>query len=330
MKTYIKLFISIVVVFGTTLSYAQETTYSESVIRINEADIASLTKMLQRYKKKNQPVITTYQYNAPKENVNADNDLELKLLKQEIEQLQDQAVLDNSSRDRSLISNNTYENEQLRYEVKELKRMVEQMLLQQSNKSHVIIETPRIVDSSPKEIVVTPSREDEDRKILQRRLDSLEIVFLKEKSKKEIDYANNLNGLKKNIIDLKSEIISKDEVSTDYEMLKKTYGNYKKQLFFGDNKKTIKELHFETIDELVVILESHPSIDVLVKGFASDKGNPVYNENLSLQRTEAVKKAMIVRGVHPTRVLTQYHGIDYNANNNVSARRVDIELLIRK
>jgi len=48
-----------------------------------------------------------------------------------------------------------------------------------------------------------------------------------------------------------------------------------------------------------------------------------------MQRTESVKKALINKGVHPTRILTQYHGIDYQATSNVEARRVDVELLIR-
>jgi outer membrane protein OmpA-like peptidoglycan-associated protein len=52
---------------------------------------------------------------------------------------------------------------------------------------------------------------------------------------------------------------------------------------------------------------------VYLKGFASNKGNPVYNQNLSLQRTENVKKYLVKKGIHPSRILTQYHGIDYGA-----------------
>ncbi len=48
-----------------------------------------------------------------------------------------------------------------------------------------------------------------------------------------------------------------------------------------------------------------------------------------MQRTESVKKALINKGVHPTRILTQYHGIDYLSTSESLARRVDIELLIR-
>jgi hypothetical protein len=42
---------------------------------------------------------------------------------------------------------------------------------------------------------------------------------------------------------------------------------------------------------------------------SSNKGNPVYNQNLSLQRTENVKKYLVKKGIHPSRILTQYHGI---------------------
>jgi outer membrane protein OmpA-like peptidoglycan-associated protein len=62
-----------------------------------------------------------------------------------------------------------------------------------------------------------------------------------------------------------------------------------------------------------------------LKGFAS-KGNPVYNQNLSLQRTENVKNIWL-KGIHPSRILTQYHGIDYGAKEEL-ARRVELSLSV--
>jgi outer membrane protein OmpA-like peptidoglycan-associated protein len=41
----------------------------------------------------------------------------------------------------------------------------------------------------------------------------------------------------------------------------------------------------QQLDEVVTILKSTEK-SMYLKGFASNKGNPVYNQNLSLQRTE--------------------------------------------
>jgi outer membrane protein OmpA-like peptidoglycan-associated protein len=49
-----------------------------------------------------------------------------------------------------------------------------------------------------------------------------------------------------------------------------------------------------------------------------------------MQRTESVKKALMLRGIHPNRILTQYHGIDYTAATEADARRVEISFLIVK
>jgi hypothetical protein len=48
---------------------------------------------------------------------------------------------------------------------------------------------------------------------------------------------------------------------------------------------------------------------------------------LSLQRTENVKKYLVKKGIHPSRILTQYHGIDYGATKEELARRVELSLL---
>lgn len=49
-----------------------------------------------------------------------------------------------------------------------------------------------------------------------------------------------------------------------------------------------------------------------------------------MQRTEAVKQWLVMQGVHPIRVLTSYHGIDYNQTSDEKARRVEVTFIIRK
>lgn len=167
-----------------------------------------------------------------------------------------------------------------------------------------------------------------------------ELTKLSKTIKEQQSNASNttyIDSIQKQLAVLKNSIIAKDTLVTvteqpfkKYDSLASDYTNYRKQLFFKTNKKDLDLNQVAALDEIVSILANNDHIDVFIKGFASNSGNPVYNENLSLQRTESVKKILVAKGVHPTRILTQYHGIDYESKSNDKARRVDIDLLIRK
>ena len=109
-----------------------------------------------------------------------------------------------------------------------------------------------------------------------------------------------------------------------------SFKDYKKQIFFENNRFNIRNTDIITINELVEIISSNDKIDILIKGFASNKGTPIQNEKLSMLRAESVKKELIRAGVHTSRIHTQYHGIDYGATNEALARRVDINLLVKR
>lgn len=85
-----------------------------------------------------------------------------------------------------------------------------------------------------------------------------------------------------------------------------------------------------TIQAIAALLNQHEKIDVLIAGYTSSTGSPIYNQNLSLQRTEAVKRYLMELGIHATRIFSEYHGIDYNAADDSNARRVEMKLLVRK
>jgi outer membrane protein OmpA-like peptidoglycan-associated protein len=143
------------------------------------------------------------------------------------------------------------------------------------------------------------------------------------------NYHELLRLLKSKITSNDTLVIEKRELS-DYPDLVKKFDSFKSEVFFENNSKAITEDQTKHLDETVSILKSTEKIDVYLKGFASNKGNPVYNQNLSVQRTENVKKYLAKKGIHPSRILTQYHGIDYSATSEELARRVEISFLIRK
>lgn len=196
-----------------------------------------------------------------------------------------------------------------------------------------------------------PSNLNED--LILNKIDSLTAVLaainekannkIQEPSKIKIQESANINNTKKtdslqieinrikeSIDKIKQREESKEEKKIDFRNLYVSYEGYKNEIFFDKNSYKIEAGQLKKVQEIASILNSNKSVDVFIKGFASNTGKPEYNLNLSMQRTESVKKELIKLGIPPLRILTDYYGIDYNADNLPQARRAAIELLIKK
>ena len=84
------------------------------------------------------------------------------------------------------------------------------------------------------------------------------------------------------------------------------------------------------LSETINLLKEYGQLDVSIVGYTSATGSPVYNQTLSQNRAENAKKYLIQQGIHPSRIFTQYHGIDYQATDPAKARRVELVTMIRK
>lgn len=127
---------------------------------------------------------------------------------------------------------------------------------------------------------------------------------------------------------IRDTIVVKNEPS-DYLVLEAKYKGYIKKVFFDNNSKEINQDQTAALDQVIDAMLEAGSIDVFLKGFASKKGSAAYNQNLSFLRTESVKRYLIAKGIHPSRILSQFHGIDYEATE-ADSRRVDATFIIRK
>ncbi len=87
------------------------------------------------------------------------------------------------------------------------------------------------------------------------------------------------------------------------------------------------------IDKLAEFLKDNPERKVLIEGHTDNMGSITYNIDLSLRRAQAVKNALIAKGVDSQRVLAHGYGEAYPvASNKDSAgrqrnRRVEIIVL---
>jgi outer membrane protein OmpA-like peptidoglycan-associated protein len=231
----------------------------------------------------------------------------------------------------------------LEYDIKQLNTAMNSGQKQTTNKESVTVITPpssvtNTVSSLPNGSYKESNRFTQEivaleKKIIALKEEAKEQSFLQNKVENDNRPNNNYNELLR-LLNSKNNskdtlVIEQKELS-DYAELMEKFDSFKSEVYFDNNSKIIKENQSKTIDQIITILKSTEKLDVYLQGFASNIGNPLYNQNLSVQRTETVKKYLVKQGIHPARILTQYHGIDYSETKDELARRVELSFIIRK
>jgi outer membrane protein OmpA-like peptidoglycan-associated protein len=316
---------------------------SESVIVMSEDDIISLAMTLRELKKKyaNKAPLNLSDTSNTEISTLEKNSFEVAYLKKQIVLLENQIKESTTSKNTTdtnatLIKDSNSLNQTelngIKQDINQLKDLIRQLAIKTNNDLTVVVPSGRLETKTEVVPIVTtikeqiPSNEKENI-ALKRKVDSLNVLF---KNFKASDYSGDFAALEKRISELKKELALKDLVlPTSFENLTSEYKGYSRSIYFSNNSTNLNEEGIKVVDELNKILDKNNNIDIVVKGFASNKGVALYNENLSMMRTESVKKALILKGIHPIRVLTQYHGIDYEAKAD-KARRVEISILVRK
>jgi len=84
------------------------------------------------------------------------------------------------------------------------------------------------------------------------------------------------------------------------------------------------------LDQLAQFLAEHKERRVQIDGFTDSVGTDSYNEELSRRRADAVKSALLVRGIDSSRISTQGYGKAFPVANNTDSggrqlnRRVEV------
>jgi outer membrane protein OmpA-like peptidoglycan-associated protein len=93
-------------------------------------------------------------------------------------------------------------------------------------------------------------------------------------------------------------------------------------VLFDTGRSDLKPGAARKMDELAQFLTEHPERRVQIDGFTDSVGTDAYNEELSQRRADAVRAALLARGVDPSRVGTEGYGKAYPvASNNDSGGR---------
>ncbi len=104
-------------------------------------------------------------------------------------------------------------------------------------------------------------------------------------------------------------------------------------VLFATGKSDLNASAQRSMGKLADFLEKKPNRNLLVEGHTDNVGDILYNQGLSEQRAEAVKFAMVNRGIAPERIVTIGYGKNYPLANNNDAigkqqnRRVEAIIL---
>lgn len=101
-------------------------------------------------------------------------------------------------------------------------------------------------------------------------------------------------------------------------------------VLFGVGQANLKPGAYRTVDRLRQVMKENLDLTIRVEGFIDSTGSEEFNLELSQNRAEAVRRALVSRGIETERILAQGYGESQPvATNQTSAgrqqnRRVDI------
>ena len=101
-------------------------------------------------------------------------------------------------------------------------------------------------------------------------------------------------------------------------------------VLFAFNKAELTAQAGPRLDKLAAFLKQFPQRKLLVEGYTDAVGSDAYNMELSERRAEAIREALVARGVDTTRVVTKGYGKGYPVADNSSIdgravnRRVEV------
>jgi outer membrane protein OmpA-like peptidoglycan-associated protein len=103
-------------------------------------------------------------------------------------------------------------------------------------------------------------------------------------------------------------------------------------VLFDTGKAELKPGAERKLDQLAQFLKDHPDRRVEIDGFTDSVGSDSYNEQLSLNRADSVKDALMGRGIDAARVTTEGFGKEYPvaSNDDPSGRQLNrrVEVVI--
>jgi outer membrane protein OmpA-like peptidoglycan-associated protein len=108
------------------------------------------------------------------------------------------------------------------------------------------------------------------------------------------------------------------------QFLDETSGGRSKRFVFQDLNFEFATTHLTptsiaTIDHLADALKAHPAATIEIEGHTDSIGMPAANQRISLERADAVRSALVARGVAADRITTKGLGDEQPLASNDTA-----------
>lgn len=127
--------------------------------------------------------------------------------------------------------------------------------------------------------------------------------------------------------DLRSAMAASEAASIQREQNVLT-ATFKSGVLFDFDSSTLKPGSFSEMDRVAGVLNKYPQTMIRVEGHTDTKGSEEYNQVLSEKRAEAVKSALVQRGVISERIQTVGFGESQPISSDDAAnRRVSIVII---
>ncbi|WP_461533104.1 OmpA family protein [Sinomicrobium sp.] len=117
------------------------------------------------------------------------------------------------------------------------------------------------------------------------------------------------------------------------EEVQKKLNDFAKTILFDTSKATIKAESSEVLDQIVSVLNEYPDAKFTVEGHTDSTGSAAFNQKLSEERAESVRKYLAEKGINASRLSSIGYGEDKPIADNATAagrkenRRVEINLV---
>lgn len=92
-------------------------------------------------------------------------------------------------------------------------------------------------------------------------------------------------------------------------------------IFFENDAYVLKDASSSELNKIIYFMESNPFMIIEIGGHTDNIGSFDYNVNLSDQRAQEVKKALVERGMASDRILTKGYGMSVPKNDNKSQEK---------
>ncbi|MEL7186359.1 MAG: OmpA family protein [Pseudomonadota bacterium] len=159
-----------------------------------------------------------------------------------------------------------------------------------------------------------------------------------QKKESIVELETTLDGTESQVVSLSGEVATlTDEVTrlkdvARPELVALMQAGIDMDLLFRTDESALTEATNKRLQRMASTLAGMPEVNIQLDGFADERGDEGYNQDLSEKRVDYVRNLFIAAGVSPTRIHSSAHGESIAADTSTDSfaleRRVSVKLFI--